>query len=201
MSLQRLLQGPAGRLHLHGDMLPAGGTDGGLYFPPQNKRRDALRLGDTTEGSSSHFDSVVLPTSTVWCSPLRQCGAPHFDSVVLPTSTVWCSPLDSVVLPTSTVWCSPLRQCGAPHLDSVVLLEVFCCPGAHAAFTAQIFLCHRRGSWRRSFCTSQVNDCSITAGTGASRCQKPRDARVCLMFRSSKVIVMLWHPQRQNPRA
>ena len=86
-------------------------------------------------------------------------------------------------------------------LDSVVLLEVFCCPGAHAAFTAQIFLCHRRGSWRRSFCTSQVNDCSITAGTGASRCQKPRDARVCLMFRSSKVIVMLWHPQRQNPRA
>lgn len=35
----------AGSLYPNGGMLPAGETDKGLYFPPQNKRRDGLRLG------------------------------------------------------------------------------------------------------------------------------------------------------------
>lgn len=54
-----LRRGPA-RPHPNGDLLPAGRINGGLYFPPQNKRRDGLRLRAITEGSSSHFDHVVL---------------------------------------------------------------------------------------------------------------------------------------------
>lgn len=49
--------------HPNGDMLSAGGTDGGLYFPPQNKRRDGLSLTAVTASQR-----VLPPTSTVWCS-------------------------------------------------------------------------------------------------------------------------------------
>lgn len=131
----------AGSLYPNGGMLPAGETDKGLYFPPQNKRRDGLRLGP----------SQRLPPTSVWC--FRETVFLHWSPGSLPPS-----------LPRSS-------------------------------------LCYRRGSWGRHFCTSHRNDCSVTAGTGTSWYQEPRDAGACLMFWSSKMSVILWHPQRQNPRA
>lgn len=70
--------------HLNGDMLSAGGTDRGLHFPPQKKRRDRLSL---VAIAASH--RVLPPTKTVWCSgkmvfPHQSRGGLHCPGLPLP---------------------------------------------------------------------------------------------------------------------